>query len=150
MGYDLHQCQIMLFGIAYIHNFMCGKLFMHALISRMHYSDVIIGRDGVSNYQRLDCLLTCLFWHRSKKTSKLHVTGFCEGNSPVTGEFPTHKANDAENVSIWWRHKNIERHTAHAIVSWHNPKQWIIVHTSDLMMIIRQSVYSLNHHKGNG
>ena len=47
-------------------------------------------------------------------------------------------------------YKNIERHTAHTIVSWPNPKQWIIVHTSDLMMIIRQSVNSLNHHKGNG
>ena len=37
--------------------------------------------------------------------------------------------------------KNIERHTAHTIVSWPNPKQWVIVHTSDLMMIIRQSIY---------
>ena len=46
--------------------------------------------------------------------------------------------------------KNIERHTAYTIVSWPNPKQWIIVHTSDLMMITRQSVYSLYHHKGNG
>ena len=25
---------------------------------------------------------------RSKKTTKLRVTGLCEGNSPVTGEFP--------------------------------------------------------------
>ena len=41
---------------------------------------------------------------RSKKTSKLHVTGLCEGNSPVTGEFPTQRASNAENVSIWWRH----------------------------------------------
>ena len=24
-------------------------------------------------------------------------------------------------------HKNIERHIADAIVSWHNPKQWVIV-----------------------
>ena len=46
--------------------------------------------------------------------------------------------------------KNIERHTAHTIVSWPNPKQWVIVHTSDLMMIIRQSIYSLNHYKGDG
>ena len=36
-------------------------------------------------------------------------------------------------------HKNIKRHTAHTIVSWPNPKQWIIVHNSNLMMIIRQS-----------
>ena len=29
---------------------------------------------------------------------------FNEGNSPVTGEFPTQKARNAEDVSIWWRH----------------------------------------------
>ena len=44
-------------------------------------------------------------------------------------------------------HNNIERHTAHTIVSWPNSKQWVIVHTYDLMMIISQSIYSLHHHK---
>ena len=38
------------------------------------------------------------------KTSKLCVTCFCEGNSPMAGEFPTQLASNAENVSIWWRH----------------------------------------------
>ena len=38
-------------------------------------------RDGVWNHQRLDCLLNLVF--RSKKTSKLRVTGLCEGNPPV-------------------------------------------------------------------
>ena len=42
-------------------------------------------RDGVSNHQRFDCLLNHLFNHRSKKTSKLRVTGLCEGNPPVLG-----------------------------------------------------------------
>ena len=41
---------------------------------------------------------------RSKKTSKLRVTGLCTGNSPGTGEFPAQMASNAENVSIWWRH----------------------------------------------
>ena len=41
---------------------------------------------------------------RSKKTSKLRVTGLCEGISPVTSEFPAQSAINAENVSIWWRH----------------------------------------------
>ena len=45
-----------------------------------------------------------------KKTSKLHVTGLCAGNSPVTGEFPTQKASNAESVSIWWRHDVSGRH----------------------------------------
>ena len=49
------------------------------------------------------------------------------------------------DVRGWFHcHKNIERHIAHTIVSWPNPKQWVIVHTSDLMMIIRQSIYKLS------
>ena len=60
--------------------------------------------DGVLNHQRLDCLLNRLFRRRSKKTSKLRVTGLCEGNSPVTGEFPAQRASNAENASHWWRH----------------------------------------------
>ena len=35
--------------------------------------------DGVSNHRRIDCLLNRLFRRRSKKTSKLRVTGLCEG-----------------------------------------------------------------------
>ena len=38
--------------------------------------------DGVLNYQPHGCLPSCLFRCRSKKTSKLHVTGLCVGNSP--------------------------------------------------------------------
>ena len=62
------------------------------------------GHDGVSNHQPRDCLLNRLFRRRSKKVSKLRVTGLCEGNSPVTGEFPAQRASNAENVTIWWRH----------------------------------------------
>ena len=62
------------------------------------------GRDSVSNHQPHDCLLNRLFRRRSKKTSKLRVTGLCAGNSPMTGEFPAQMASNAENVSIWWRH----------------------------------------------
>ena len=51
-------------------------------------------RNRVSNHQRFDCLVNCLFRRRSKKTSKLHVTCLCEGNSPVTGEFPTQRASN--------------------------------------------------------
>ena len=70
------------------------------------------GPDCVSNHQPHDCLLNRLFQHRSKKTSKLRVTGLCAGNSPGTGEFPApgtgefpaQRASYVENVSIWWRH----------------------------------------------
>ena len=65
--------------------------------------------DNVSNHQPNECLLNCLFRSRSKKTSKLHVTGLCAGNSPVTGEFPAQLASNAENVFIWWRHHVIAK-----------------------------------------
>ena len=62
------------------------------------------GRDGVSNHQPHECLLNRLSRRRSKKTSKLRVTGLCAGNSPVIGEFTTQRASNAENVFISWRH----------------------------------------------
>ena len=58
----------------------------------------------VSNHRRLDCLFNRLFRRRSKKISKLCVTGLCEGNPSVTGEFSSQRASNAENASIWWRH----------------------------------------------
>ena len=36
--------------------------------------------------------------------TQLRVTGLCEGNSPVTSDFHSQSASDAENDSIWWRH----------------------------------------------
>ena len=55
-----------------------------------------------------DCLLKRLFMRRSKETSKLRIASLCKGNSPVIGEFPAQRASNAENVSIWWRHHDIE------------------------------------------
>ena len=51
------------------------------------------GHDSVSNNQPHDCLLNWLFRRRSKKTSKLRVTGLCAGNSTGTGEFPAQMAS---------------------------------------------------------
>ena len=62
-------------------------------------------RDSVSSHQPHDCLLNHLFRRRSKKASKLCVTGLCGGKSPVTGEFHAQMASNAENVSIGWRHQ---------------------------------------------
>ena len=74
--------------------------------------------DGVSNHQLHDCLLNPLFKRRSKKTSKLCVTGLCEGNSSETGEFPAQRASNAENVSIWWRH-HVGSQFPFISLSWH-------------------------------
>ena len=40
------------------------------------------GRGSVSNHQSYDCFLNRLFRRRSKKISKLRVTGLCAENSP--------------------------------------------------------------------
>ena len=52
------------------------------------------GRDGVSNHQPYDCLLSLAFMHRSQKPI----------SASATGEYPAQMASNAENVSIWWRH----------------------------------------------
>ena len=75
------------------------------------------GRDSVSNHQPHHYLLNRLFWRRSKKTSKLRVTGLCVGYSPGTGEFPEQMASNAENVSIWWRHHALRSRLANLIIS---------------------------------
>ena len=76
-----------------------------------HYYDVLMGATAsqITSLNRL-------FRHRSKKTSKLCVTGPCEGNSVVTGEFPAQRARNAEMFPFndvimyicnnpWWRHQ---------------------------------------------
>ena len=111
-----------------VHTLLCFVVVGHRLIYTSHYltgigdiirspqcqyvySETLQWRhnepDCVSNHQPYDCLLNSLFRRRSKKTSKLRVTGLCEGNSPVTGEFPAKRASNAENVSILWCHHEI-------------------------------------------
>ena len=53
----------------------------HTLSLQWRHND----HDGVSNHQPHGCLPNRLFRHRSKKTSKLRVTGLCVGNSPGPG-----------------------------------------------------------------
>ena len=71
------------------------------------------------------CFLNCLVKCKSKKTSKLHITGLCARNSPVAGEFPAQMASNVENVSIWWRHHVISR-ALDKIISFLLPTDWIL------------------------
>ena len=52
--------------------------------------------DGVSNHRRLDGLFNRLLRRKSTKTSQFDVTDLCEGNPPVSGEFHSQGANNAE------------------------------------------------------
>ena len=55
-----------------------SREYKHDITSHWRHND----HDGVSNHQPYSCLLNHLFRGRSKKTSKLRVTGLCAGNSP--------------------------------------------------------------------
>ena len=88
----IRHCHIFIYDIIQLKNLELSLQWRHN------------GRDSLSNHQPHDCLLNRLYRRRSKKTSKLRVTGLCAGNSPLTGEFPAQMASNAEKVSIWWRH----------------------------------------------
>ena len=75
-------------------------------------------RDGVSNNQPYDYLRNRLFKARIKENIKTTPTGVCEGNSPVTCEFPAQRASNAETVSIWWRHHVSTSSPMNKILGW--------------------------------
>ena len=64
--------------------------------------------NSVSNHQPHGCLLNRLFRHRSKKTSKLCITGLCADNSPGPVNSPhkgpvTQKIIPFDDVIMcWW------------------------------------------------
>ena len=105
-GLDITKCMVWKKNTFKQSHFMCSRSCIYTRPKFGHYSLQWChdGRDGVSNHQPHDCLVTRLFMQRSKKASKLRDTGLCVGNSAVTGEFPTQRASNAEKVSIWWRH----------------------------------------------
>ena len=79
----------------------CSHIVWHCALHWCHND-----HDGVSNHQPHGCLLNRLFRRRSKKTSKLRVTGFCVGNSPGPVNSP-HKGQLRGKcfhlmTSSWW------------------------------------------------
>ena len=84
----------------------CKSTLYQIIALQGHHND----RGGVSNHWRLDCLFMLLVRRKSQKTSKLRVTGLCEGYPQLIGWFPTQRASSTENVSIWWRHHGIIKH----------------------------------------
>ena len=68
-------------------------------ISLSHYSDVTM---SAMASQITGVSIVC---SRSKIIWEPRATGLCEGNPvTMTGRFPSQRASNAENVSIWWRH----------------------------------------------
>ena len=69
----------------------------------IHYGDVKMGMMA-SQITSLTIVYSTVYSGADQRKRKLRVTGFCAGNSPGTGEFPTQMVSNAENVSISWRH----------------------------------------------
>ena len=63
--------------------FFCSQHIIQLLSTHISLQWRHKGNDSVSNHQPHDCLLKRLFRCRSKKTSKLRVTGLCAGKSSV-------------------------------------------------------------------
>ena len=60
-----------------------------------HYSDDIMSTMA-SQISSIMIVYPIVYSVRSKKTSKLRVTGLCAGNSPVTGEFSAQRTSNAK------------------------------------------------------
>ena len=78
--YNNLNCRIV-YGTMGVVVFLCGLVLYPNCADSISLQWRHNERNGVSNHQRL-------FMHRSKKTSKFRVTGLCEGDLPVTDEFP--------------------------------------------------------------
>ena len=103
------------------------------------------GRNSISNHQPDNCFLNRLFRHRSKKTSKLHVTGLGVGNSPEASEFPAQMASYAENVSIWWRHHGLSKLAYWDIITaWFS--QLDVLYILGIARIVKRSYFEVTKH----
>ena len=65
---------------------------MISMFMPTYYNDVIMNAMASQITSLTIVYFSVYSRRRSKKTSKLRVTGLCEGDSPVTGEFPAHRA----------------------------------------------------------
>ena len=78
-GSSAWNCGSMHWWVPYLYG--TGTLRVNGLVK--HQTIILLwrhnGHDGASNHQPHHCLLNGLFRHRSKKTSKLCVTGLCAG-----------------------------------------------------------------------
>ena len=63
-----------------------------------HYNDVIMSAMASQITSLTIDYSTVYSRRRSKKTSKLRVIGLCGGNSPVTGGFPSQRANSMKII----------------------------------------------------
>ena len=83
-----------------------------------------------------------------KETSKSVLLALCEGNSPVTGEFPTQRVSNAEKAPIWWHHHALsgihggDRKSAKLWVDYNDVTMSKIASQITSLTIVYSTVYS--------
>ena len=94
----------------------------------VHYNDVIMS----TMWSQITTLTIVYSIFCSGAGERNHQSStslaFVRGNSPVTGVFPTHRASNAENVSIWWRHHALQRFLPHLI--------WFVIYRFHPILIV--------------
>ena len=73
-------------------------LLHRASISNLHYSDVIMS--AMATEITSLTIVYATVYSGANKTHQSSAPLACEGNSPVTGEFPAQRVSNAENISI--------------------------------------------------
>ena len=72
-----------------------------------HYNDVIMSAMA-SQITSVSIVYLTVSSGADLRKHQFRVTGLCLGNSPVTGKFPAQRASNAENVSIWPCHHEVD------------------------------------------
>ena len=108
MAYNTHTLKSFTTSLAFafrramLHNYCYGVLVSElsfvASIA-LHYSDVIIGALAyqITSVSTVSSTV-CSDVDKKKHQSFASLHGLYEGNSPVTGDFPSQRASNAENV----------------------------------------------------
>ena len=109
-GWARHPCQIWnwAFKIKHRHDetVETASIWYDAVSTQSHYNDVIMSA-MTSQITSLTTVYSSVYSGTDQRKRQTPRHWHCEGNSPVTGEFPTQMASNAENVSIWWRHHGL-------------------------------------------
>ena len=105
-----------------------------------HHSDVIMS--AMSQITGVSIAYSTIFSGADKENPpKLRVTGLCGGKSSVTGEFPSQRVSNAENVSIWWRHHGISELSHH----WFNTRLSLVACSDVTLHVFFHMMTSSNY-----
>ena len=70
----------------------------------LRYSDVIMSKMA-SQITGVSIVYSTVYSGADQRKHQSSVSlALCEGNSPITSEFPAETASNTENISIWWRY----------------------------------------------